>query len=201
MRRDQKIPFHRSPGFWTALLMGSIAVIAALKLLGAINSSTGFILMAGAAGLMIPLYRSKLAAMRARNVVSMAAANYTRGMMMAAAAYLVGLGLAISLHRNYELTPIIRLVLALLPALPIVGMIAVMAQYLRDETDEYLRHRMIMASLGGLAAVLGIGSFWGFLETFDLVPHAKGWWSVPVWALGVGFTRLWMHRSDAGEGE
>lgn len=201
MTRQQDLPLYSNPRLWIGLLMGSIATIVALKLSGAIDSTTGLILMCGAAGLMIPLYRSKLVLMRARNAVSMAVANYTLGMMAAAAAYLLGLGIAITLHRNYELTPYVRLTLALLPALPIFGMIAVMARYLRDESDEYLRHRMIMASLGGLAAVLGIGSFWGFLETFELVPHARGWWSVPIWALGVGLTRLWLHARDARPGE
>ena len=36
-----------------------------------------------------------------------------------------------------------------------------------------------------------IGSFWGFLETFELVPHVPGWWAVPIWALGMGLGQAW----------
>ena len=80
-------------------------------------------------------------------------------------------------------------------------MIYVMARYLREEQDEYLRHRAVNASLVGLACVLGVGSFWGFLETFELVAHVPGWWSVPVWAIGMGAAQAWMAIGNRPEGE
>ncbi|TMM48315.1 hypothetical protein [Qipengyuania marisflavi] len=110
--------------------------------------------------------------------------------MMASLAYILGLGIAVTLWRNYELADGITFLLALMPIIPILAMIWVMARYLKEETDEYLRHRAVTASLVGLAAVLGVGSFWGFLETFELVPHVPGWWSVPIWALGMGLAQL-----------
>ena len=39
--------------------------------------------------------------------------------------------------------------------------------------------------------MLAIGSFWGFLETFELVPHVPGWWAVPIWAIGMGLGQAW----------
>ena len=88
--------------------------------------------------------------------------------------------------------------ISLLPAIPTFGMIAVMGRYLSEEQDEYLRYRSIMASLFGLGLVLALGTFWGFMEMFGLVPHIWSWWVMPVWAIGMGFGQFWLSR-DAVE--
>jgi Mn2+/Fe2+ NRAMP family transporter len=118
--------------------------------------------------------------------------RYNRRMLWAAFAYVFGLGIAITLDKQLNPGAAIRFALALLPILPIFAMIWGMGRYLVEEQDEYLRHRTIVAALGGLGLVLGLGSFWGFLETFGLAPHAPGWWAVPVFALGLGLGQLWM---------
>ena len=48
-----------------------------------------------------------------------------------------------------------------------------------------------MAALFALGVVLAIGIFYGFLETFELVPHIWAWWVLPVWAIGLGLAQLW----------
>jgi hypothetical protein len=104
----------------------------------------------------------------------------------------LGLGGATLLHENVALGRPATWAVAFLPILPIFGMIWVMARYFREESDEYLRHRAVFAALVSLGLVLGLGSFWGFLESFGLVPHAPGWWTVPVWGMGLGLAQLWM---------
>ena len=47
-------------------------------------------------------------------------------------------------------------------------------------------------SHGQRARGLAAGIFWGFLETFELVPHVPAWWVLPVWAGGLGVAQLWM---------
>jgi len=84
---------------------------------------------------------------------------------------------------------------------PIYAMIWAMARYLVEEDDEFLRHRAIMASLFGLGLVLAAGSFWGFLETFGVVPHVDAWWTFPAWAIGMGIAQCWMSWRDRTGGE
>ena len=57
-------------------------------------------------------------------------------------------------------------VLAMLPVLPIVGVIAVMGRYLRDETDEYKRDVMIRCLLWGGAGAVSVSLLGGFLWIF-----------------------------------
>lgn len=188
------------PGQWIGLFVAGSAAVAGLKLSDAINSTTGFILFAGVAGLLIPFSRSL--ARRGPGCVSPAVVRYNKGIAASSLLYVLGLGAAITLDRQMELAGIAAFLVALMPVVPILWMIFVMGRYLTEEQDEYLRYRAMLASLIGLGFVLAIGSFWGFLETFGLVPHVPGWWAVPIWALGMGLGQAWMGMRDrAGDGE
>ncbi|WP_336985398.1 hypothetical protein [Altererythrobacter aquiaggeris] len=192
----------RSPAFYGGLLAASIAVIAALRISSAIDSTTGFILMAGAMMLMIPYVRASIRKQRRTGTFSPAVATYTKGIMASSFAYAIGLGIAVRLHNTMELTGIIAVLVALLPVIPTLAMVYVMGKYLTDETDEYLKHRAMIANVMGLGAVLCAGSLWGFLETFEIVPHVPGWWVVPIWAIGLGIGQCWMtFRDRAGTDE
>ncbi|MBU7579080.1 MAG: hypothetical protein KAF27_01215, partial [Porphyrobacter sp.] len=103
-----------------------------------------------------------------------------------------GLGIALALWNIYTLTGPLAVAIALLPTIPTFAMIWAMGRYLVEETDEYLRYRMVRAAIMSLGMVLAIGIFWGFLETFELVPHVWAWWVLPVWAVGLGLAQLWM---------
>jgi len=188
---------HGRPGLWIGLFLASAGVIAALKVTDAINAPTGFILFAGATGLLIPYARS----MSRRRGTGIAMVRYTKGIAASSLLYVLGLGLAITLDRRMELAGATAFLVALLPVVPILAMIWVMGRYLAEEQDEYLRHRAMIASLIGLGLVLSVGSFWGFLETFGLVPHVPGWWAVPIWAIGMGLGQVWMGLRDRTGGE
>lgn len=190
----------RSAGIWGGTFLASAGALAGLTLSGAIDRTTTLVLALIPAALMVVFYRAAQRLNATAGYASSAQARYTRGILLASLAYMLGLGVALSVWRNYEVSQEITFLLALMPVLPIFGMIWVMARYLRDERDEYLRHRAIMASLGGLAAVLAIGSFWGFLETFELVPHVPGWWAVPIWAGGMGVTQCIWSLRESGRG-
>ena len=128
--------------------------------------------------------------------------RYGRRILLAGLAYAIGLVAAITLDQRLHLTGTTAFLIALLPVMPIFGMIWAMGAYIVEEQDEYLRHRATLSALVGLALVLGLGSFWGFLDDFGVVPHAPGWWAMPVWAIGMGFGRMglaWRDRMDKGE--
>lgn len=192
----------RGPIFWGSLLAISVAAVAALKISGAINPPTGYILMSAAMVLLIPFARSSIARQKRQGHVSPAIVGYTRRMLIASFAYVLGLGVAVTLHNRMELSGATGFLVALLPVLPSFGMVWAMGRYLVEEHDEYMRQRAMIASLVGLGAVLTIGSFWGFLETFGLVPHVPGWWVVPVWAIGMGLGQCGIGLRDrSGEAE
>jgi hypothetical protein len=70
-------------------------------------------------------------------------------------------------------------VLAVLPVLPITGVIAVMGRYLRDETDEYKRDVTIRCLLWGTAGVVSVSLLDGFLWIFGWrghMPPFLGFW-------------------------
>ena len=177
----------RSPGFWAGLYLVNVAIIAALKITGAINSPTGFVLMALACVLLLPMLRAS----QRKACASQAMVRYNKRVIFSSIAYVLGLGIAITLWRTYEVSGPILFLVAMLPALPTFGIIWAMGRYLVEETDEYLRHRMVTGAIFGLGLVLSLGIFYGFLETFELVPHIWAWWVLPVWAIGLGLYQIW----------
>ena len=188
---------QRRPGLWIGLFLASSAVIAVLKVSDAIDPATAFILFAGATGLLIPYARS----LANKPGTGRAVARYSKGIAVTSLLYVLGLGLAITLDRRMELAGATAFLVALMPVAPILGMVWVMGRYLHEEQDEYLRYRAMIASLIGLGLVLSVGSFWGFLETFGLVPHVPGWWAVPIWGIGMGLGQAWMAWRDRAGGD
>lgn len=181
-------PAGRGPWFWALLYFASSAIIVALKLTDAITGTVALILFVGAMGLLIPLVRAGERQNRARPVT----VRYNRRILSASMGYVLGLGIALAIWTSYEPSGPVAVAIALLPTIPTFAMIWAMGRYLVEETDEYLRYRMVRAAIMSLGMVLAIGIFWGFLETFRLVPHIWAWWVLPVWAVGLGLAQLWM---------
>ena len=156
------------------------------------------ILSLAALSLVVPMAVSSLRYRRAeREALSPVMQVYTRRMMIAIALYTV---IALAAFTNYErLAPgsALMWLAALAPTVPLLGMIWALVRYVTEETDEYLRHQAVMAALIGLGLVLVVGTLWGFLETFGLVPHVWSWWVFPGWAIGLGIGQLWM-KARAG---
>ena len=189
------------PGMWAGLMLGSAGIIFGLKATGAIDPTTAYILAIVPMALMFATFRAASGARAATSscTANRASARYLTGIMTTSVAYVLGLGLAMWVFRNLDPSTGVTWLLAMLPILPILAMIYVMGRYIVEEQDEYLRHRAIMASLVGLGFVLAIGSFWGFLETFELVPHVPGWWAVPIWAMGMGLGQAWQSLGQRAE--
>ncbi|MAK81914.1 hypothetical protein [Phenylobacterium sp.] len=87
--------------------------------------------------------------------------------------------------------------LAGLPAAPLVGIIVVLALYLLEETDEFLKVRMVEALLWGLGALLIISTVWGFLELLAGAPRLPLHWLFPIFCVAMGLADLlarWRYR-------
>jgi hypothetical protein len=76
--------------------------------------------------------------------------------------------------------------LAVLPALPLLGIFWSMGRYLSEEDDEYLRTVETRKALIATGVMLSVTTIWGFLQSFDLVPRADFYWAAIVWFAGLG---------------
>ena len=132
-------------------------------------------------------------------VISPAIWRYQRDFFASIAVYMLGLGVAIALWNHVPEAREYAFAIALLPTLPTLAMVYVMARYVSEEEDEFLRFRTMQSAIIGLGFVLVLGSFWGFMATFDIVPNIWAWWVVPVWAIGFGLGQVWLMRRDNSE--
>ena len=80
----------------------------------------------------------------------------------------------------------LQYVAAILPALPIIGIFVAIGRYLVEEEDEYVRMLMVRQILWASGFALSVATIWGFLDNFDLVGHADGYYIVIVWFFGLG---------------
>jgi Kef-type K+ transport system membrane component KefB len=76
--------------------------------------------------------------------------------------------------------------LAILPALPIMAIVAAMGRYLVEESDEYLRAMEVRKSLIATGFMLTVTTGWGFLQSFELLPHVDFYWATIIWFGGLG---------------
>jgi hypothetical protein len=85
--------------------------------------------------------------------------------------YLVFLYIAQWTFHHHHPTGIIVYLLAILPALPLVGSLAIVGLYIAEESDEFERSIIVQSMLWGLGGALAVSTIWGFLEDFANAPH------------------------------
>jgi len=127
--------------------------------------------------------------------------RYTKRFLPTMLAYVVLILGTNWIDNHYHPQGAALVVLALLPALALVVSIAVMGLYFIEEKDEYLRHRLALASLGGTGFMLVITTVWGFLEEAGQLPHMPAYWAYILWCMGMGFTQTWYSVRTRGGGE
>jgi hypothetical protein len=111
--------------------------------------------------------------------------------------YIASLFFVVWLFKHQPPEGAIKYVLAVLPALPEIGIIVAMALYLVEEKDEFLRMRQTLALLSGLGGTLALTSAWGFLEVFAHLPHLDSFAIFPcfcvLWGIAQGVL-AWVYR-------
>lgn len=107
-----------------------------------------------------------------RQTANPAIRRYLARFLTAMALYVVFLIAAVLAFPRYHPTGAAAYALAILPALPIIGVIAVVGLYLAEEKDEFQRAVLIQGMIWGIGATLAATTAWGFLEVFSLAPHA-----------------------------
>lgn len=114
---------------------------------------------------------------------STAMRRYQRRTFSLMAIYVV-IVLSVALLMKHAIPPgVWRYVAAIVPALPLLGVIAAIGLYLREETDEFRRNLYAQSMLWGLALVLVVTTVWGFLETLAGAPHIPAWWVFPIYCV------------------
>ena len=116
---------------------------------------------------------------------NLAARRYTLRLSAALAFYIVFLVVALRAFSDYHPVGIGAYILAVLPALAVVGMLVAAALYLKEETDEFLRTILAQSMLWSVGAMLTASTIWGFIELFGLAPHFPLYLLFPVFWFGV----------------
>ena len=88
---------------------------------------------------------------------------------------------------------------AVLPALPIIGIFAAIGRYLVEEQDEYLRMLMVRQTLWASGFALSLATIWGFLESFGLAGHVDAYYIAVAWFFGLGLGGV-INRLTLGDG-
>ncbi len=93
--------------------------------------------------------------------------------------------------RFVEPHSLLAYVLALMPALPIVGVFWAVMRLLMEESDEYLRMLLVRQTLFATGFCLVVMTGWEWLQNFDLVPQGNGGFGAAFfWFIGLGFGAL-----------
>ena len=88
---------------------------------------------------------------------------------------------------NHKLVPpTLKYLVAILPALPIVGIFVAIGRYLVEEPDECIRMLMVRQTLWASGFALSLATVWGFLESFEMVGHVDAYYVAVLWFAGLG---------------
>jgi hypothetical protein len=79
----------------------------------------------------------------------------------------------------------LRYVVAILPALPIVGVIAAMGAFIVEQKDEYQRMLMVKNALIATGFALSVSTAWGFLQAYGLAPPYPGYAAFILFCIGM----------------
>jgi hypothetical protein len=100
--------------------------------------------------------------------------------------YAAVLPAALLTFKYMHLRGVLAYFVAVLAALPILGIFAAIGRYLVEEQDEYVRMLMVRQTLWASGFVLSLATVWGFLENFGLARHIDAYWIGVFWLFGLG---------------
>ena len=115
---------------------------------------------------------------------------------LAYAIFLIG---AVYAFKHALVPTLLKYPVAILPALPIIGIFVAIGRYLVEEQDEYVRMLMVRQILWASGFALSCATVWGFLDNFGLVGHADGYYMVIAWFFGLGVGSV-VNKLTLGEG-
>ena len=106
--------------------------------------------------------------------------------------YLVTLFGAVLTFKAHAVSGVPAVMLAILPALPIIGVFWAVMRYLIEEQDEFMRMLLVRQCLVATGFCLTIMTVWEFLQNFDIVPPGNdGFGTAFFWFIGLGVGGLY----------
>jgi len=106
--------------------------------------------------------------------------------------YFITLFIAIRAFRSDAVSGVPAYALAILPALPIIGVFWAVMRLLVEEPDEFIRLLHVRQCLFATGFCLTVMTIWEFLQNFDLVPPGNGGFGAAFfWFVGLGFGALY----------
>ena len=115
---------------------------------------------------------------------SLAGRRYTRRIAISMTVYVAFLFFSVWSLQHLHPGRAATIILAVLPALPILAVIVVVGLYLKEEKDEFQRELLIQAMLWGMGVTMAAATVWGFLEANAGVAHVPGFYVfVLFWAV------------------
>ena len=173
--------------FWYAM---TVIRTRRLGLPAEIFASAAYVILVGAT-----VYASRRAWRRVSGaVVTTALLRRGRRTLVCALIYGVLLLAATWLHVIFKLQGVVAYALAVLPALPVVGMAVAVGLYFREETDEFERAVRVESALWATGVTLAAATVWGFAELLADAPHIQAWLWFPIWALFSGIADSFTRR-------
>lgn len=124
-----------------------------------------------------------------------AARRYTRRFFASMAFYVVALVFAVWYFKHFHPAGVMAYTLAVLPAIPLIAVIAIVGLYLAEEQDEFQRTVLIQSMLWSIGATLATTTVWGFLESFLDVLHFQPYLAFPLFWFFVGVVTPILKRS------
>ena len=115
--------------------------------------------------------------------------RYERDVLVTMAGYVVLTFLAAYLVRHGHLRGWVLYVWSVLPAIPVIAVIARMGRYLQEETDEYQRLLTMRSILVGTAALLGSLVVNDFVRAFAGVPAFPPFATFMIFCVAMGITQ------------
>ena len=117
--------------------------------------------------------------------------RYTTRLFVLMAIYLVTLTGASWLFRSGDVSGAAAYALAVVPALPIIGVFWAVMRLLVEEGDEFIRMLLVRQCLFATGFCLTVMTIWEFLQNFDLVPPGTdGFGAAFFWFMGLGVGAL-----------
>lgn len=106
--------------------------------------------------------------------------------------YVAALLAAVWVFRHTHIAGLPAYALAVLPALPIIGVFWAVMRLLVEEPDEFIRMLQVRQSLVATGFCLTVMTIWEFLQNFDLVaPGNGGFGAAFFWFMGLGLGALY----------
>jgi hypothetical protein len=125
---------------------------------------------------------------------------YLKRLFVMMSLYLATLTASVSLFNKGLVSGLWAWPLAILPALPIIGIFWAIMRLTVEEPDEYQRMLFIRQCLIATGFCLVVMTIWQFLRNFELVPQGDGGFGATfVWFVGLGVGALFNWLTVRGD--